>query len=183
MSEKPKILEFSPGIIGLLGFALTTIALSLYNANLIPTAGLTIGFAIFWGGMGQVFAGWIAFRQGDTFGGTAFMTYGLFWLGLALFFLLQLPHIGAEFGAWMLMWGILTLIYAATSIMLKARVLSVVLVLLTITFFMLSGAYYSGNPAVLHAAGYMGLITGIAALYLGLAIFLNSTSKRKLVPE
>ncbi|MFP3138148.1 MAG: acetate uptake transporter [Nitrososphaeria archaeon] len=173
--------KVNPGGLGLLGFALTTIVLSAHNAGLIPTTGLTIGYAVFWGGLAQVFAGWMNFRRGDTFGGTAFSTYGLFWLGLAFTLILGLHVSGPELGLWMILWGIVTLAYAAIAGMVKARVLTIVLILLTVTFFLLGiGGWVAASTI---AGGYVGLITGIAALYLGIAIVANATLGRTALPE
>ncbi|MFP3282510.1 MAG: acetate uptake transporter [Nitrososphaeria archaeon] len=173
--------KVNPGGLGLLGFALTTIVLSAHNAGLIPTTGLTIGYAVFWGGLAQVFAGWMNFRRGDTFGGTAFSTYGLFWLGLAFTLILGLPVSGSELGLWMILWGIVTLAYAAIAGMVKARVLTIVLILLTITFLLLGiGGWVAASTI---AGGYMGLITGIVAMYLGIAIVANTTLGRTALPE
>ncbi|MFP3081329.1 MAG: acetate uptake transporter, partial [Acidilobus sp.] len=66
MSEKEPFAD--PSALGLWGFALTTIVLSLHNAGIIPTAGMTLAYAFFWGGMAQVFAGWMDFKRGNLLG-------------------------------------------------------------------------------------------------------------------
>ncbi len=173
----------NPGSLGLWGFALTTIALSFANAGIIRSVGMTLAYMFFWGGMAQVLAGWMDFRRGNMLGGTAFSTYGLFWIGLGFTLLLHLPVSGGEAGLWMFLWGVLTLIYAAASANAKAIVLTTVFVLLTITFELLAAANWTGSAAALHAAGWMGVITGLDALYLGAATILNGTSGRRVLPE
>ncbi len=177
-----------PSSLGLWGFALTTIVLSLHNAGIVPTAGLTLAYAFFWGGAAQVFAGWMDFRRGNMLGGTAFSTYGLFWIGLAMAFVLNswdpkaFPMSGGENGAWFALWGVVTLIYMVGAYMAKARVLASVLALLTVTFWVLSAAFFTGSAAITKAGGWIGLITGLDALYLGAALLVNWVAKRPALP-
>jgi len=70
----------NPAPLGLSGFALTTLVLSLFNAHIL-TAGsdVVIGLAAFYGGLAQLLAGILEWRAGNTFGYAAFFTYGAFW--------------------------------------------------------------------------------------------------------
>src|SRR5262249_31044279 len=67
-----------PGPLGLAGFAATTMVLSFVNAGLINAAAVNavLGLALFYGGLGQLIAGVMEYRRGNTFGVTAFCTYG-----------------------------------------------------------------------------------------------------------
>jgi succinate-acetate transporter protein len=77
MSEKTA----NPAPLGLLGFGMTTVLLNLvHNAQLRPIDGMIIGMGIFYGGMAQIVAGILEYKRGNTFGTTAFTSYGLFWL-------------------------------------------------------------------------------------------------------
>lgn len=71
-----------PGPLGLGAFALTTFMLSMFNAELVRGSGLPVvfGVALMYGGIAQVLAGMWEFRAGNTFGATAFTSYGAFWL-------------------------------------------------------------------------------------------------------
>ncbi|CAG8616317.1 1109_t:CDS:2 [Scutellospora calospora] len=79
----PKIAN--PGPLGLCGFALTTFVLSIHNAGSSDVAvpHITIGLALFYGGLAQLLAGMWEFKTGNTFGATAFSSYGAFWLSFA----------------------------------------------------------------------------------------------------
>ncbi len=71
-----------PAPLGLGAFAFTTFMLSLSNANVLK-AGAAIAFpaALWYGGIAQILAGMWEFRnKGNTFGATAFTSYGAFWL-------------------------------------------------------------------------------------------------------
>src|SRR5260370_19835444 len=75
----------TPAALGLGAFALTTFLLSVHNAMGVTREPLLVffGFAIFYGGLAQFCAGMWEFKTGNTFGATAFSTYGAFWLGVA----------------------------------------------------------------------------------------------------
>jgi succinate-acetate transporter protein len=52
----------NPGPLGLGGFALTTMTLSIYNAGILTdTSGLVIAVALFYGGIAQFIAGTLTF--------------------------------------------------------------------------------------------------------------------------
>src|SRR5258706_6560243 len=78
----------NPAPLGLSAFALTTFVLSASNAQFIfgtpppGTGAIVIGLAIFYGGIVQLDAGNQEFRNNNTFGATAFCSYGGFWLAL-----------------------------------------------------------------------------------------------------
>jgi len=77
MSEKAA----SAAPLGLLGFGMTTVLLSfVHNARLGPLDGMIVGMGIFYGGLAQIIAGVLEYKKGNTFGTTAFTSYGLFWL-------------------------------------------------------------------------------------------------------
>src|SRR5690348_4740211 len=75
----------NPAPLGLSGFALTTFVLSLVNAGILAekNTAIVIGLAVFYGGIAQLLAGMWEFRTGNTFGATAFTSYGAFWLSFA----------------------------------------------------------------------------------------------------
>src|SRR5579859_715251 len=78
----------NPAPLGLSAFALTTFVLSAINSGIAP-AGATniiVGLALFYGGISQMLAGMWEFKAGNTFGATAFTSYGGFWLALGIVF-------------------------------------------------------------------------------------------------
>jgi succinate-acetate transporter protein len=54
----------------------------MFNAELVRGAGepIVYGLALMYGGIAQILAGMWEFRSGNTFGATAFTSYGAFWL-------------------------------------------------------------------------------------------------------
>jgi uncharacterized protein len=72
----------NPGPLGLLGFGMTTILLNIHNAGFFPVSAMMLSMGIFVGGIAQVIAGILEFKKGNTFGMTAFISYGMFWITL-----------------------------------------------------------------------------------------------------
>ena len=69
-----------PGPLGLAAFALTTFVLSFTNPGIFKAEPVVFGLALAYGGVAQVLAGMWEFKKGNTFGATAFTSYGAFWL-------------------------------------------------------------------------------------------------------
>lgn len=74
----------NPGPLGLLGFGMTTVLLNLHNAGFLPLSIVMVAMGIAMGGLAQIIAGIRELCQGNTFAGTAFTAYGLFWWSLVL---------------------------------------------------------------------------------------------------
>lgn len=171
-----------PGPLGLAAFALTTFVLSFANAGLIPGGGVTVlGLALFYGGIGQVIAGVWEFANKNTFGATAFTSYGLFWMA-AWFLLTSGNKVDAGgVGLFFLAWGIFTLYMTFASIKTN-MVLLLVFIALTLTFFLLAIGEFASSESISHIGGYFGILTAILAFYGSFAGVLNSTFKRVVLP-
>jgi hypothetical protein len=77
----------NPAALGLAAFALTTWLLSMINAGWFSgdSMGMVLAVALAYGGTAQALAGLMEIPRGNTFGATAFLSYGAFWWSLALF--------------------------------------------------------------------------------------------------
>src|SRR5512136_3148041 len=82
----------NPAPLGLMGFGMTTVLLNIHNAGFFPLSAMVLAMGIFYGGIAQIIAGIMESRKGNTFGTTAFTSYGLFWLTLVG--LLVMPRLG-----------------------------------------------------------------------------------------
>jgi succinate-acetate transporter protein len=173
-----------PGALGLGAFALTTFVLSFGNAGFIPTAGSAVlGLALFFGGIAQFVAGIWEFANKNTFGATAFCSFGAFWMA---FWFLLVSHGDAAagpngVGLFLLAWGIFTL-YMTIAASKTNGVIFAVFIALTLTFFALAIGAFSGAAGVTHVGGYLGIVTAILAWYGSLATVFNSTAKRAVLP-
>jgi succinate-acetate transporter protein len=176
----------NPAPLGLMGFGMTTILLNLHNAGFFPFTSIIMAMGIFYGGIAQIIAGIMEFKKGNTFGMTAFISYGAFWL--SLIGILVLPHLGWAaggnepfLGVYLVIWGIFTLFMFFGT--LKAnRGLQVVFGSLVILFALLALGIFCENPAITHFAGYEGIFCGASAIYLAMAEVLNEQFGRHVLP-
>ena len=88
-------LTANPAPLGLMGFGMTTVLLNIHNAGFYPMNAMILSMGFFYGGIAQVIAGIMEWKKGNTFGTTAFTSYGLFWLSLVGIVLL--PKSGDNF--------------------------------------------------------------------------------------
>lgn len=176
-----------PGPLGLAAFAGTTFVLSVFNANIIGNAALeavVLPLALFYGGLAQLLAGMWEFRKANTFGATAFASFGAFWLSFAaLVRFVKLPAATAHeaVGLYLLMWAIFTAYMFVASLRTTAAVAGVFLTL-TITFVLLTIGELGQHPLWTKAGGWAGLITAAVAWYASFAGVTNSTWRRTVLP-
>ncbi|MBX6353197.1 MAG: acetate uptake transporter [Thermoflavifilum sp.] len=176
MSDSVRIAD--PGPLGLAGFGITTCILSLINAGVTSAEalGVVLGLALCYGGGAQLLAGMWEFRKGNTFGATAFTSYGAFWL--AFYFIIK-ANPGAGMGVFLLFFGILTFyLWFGTFYLNKA--LFFVFLTLWVAFLLL--ALHGFGVMGSQAGGWIGFICGLLALYTSAATVLNATAGREVLP-
>jgi succinate-acetate transporter protein len=168
-----------PAPLGLAAFALTTFVLMLSNTRIIPAdqAGAVLGLALAYGGVGQFVAGIWEFAKGNTFGATAFCSYGAFWV--SYWWLVE--HDAASLGAYLLAWGIFTLYMTVAASRVSGAVLAV-FALLALTFFLLAIGNFDQSVGWIKFAGWVGIATALAAWYTSFAGVTNFTFKRAVLP-
>ena len=158
----------NPAPLGLMGFGMTTVLLNLHNAGFFEVGAMIIAMGFFYGGMAQVFAGIMEFRKANTFGTTAFTSYGLFWISLGLIWILETSgFIGEDtnYLAWYLaMWGVFTAYMFIGTLKLN-RALQVVFGTLTILFFLLAIGRWADSEVITKIAGWEGIFCGLSAIY------------------
>lgn len=176
----------NPGPLGLMGFGMTTILLNLHNAGFFPLSSIVFSMGIFYGGIAQIIAGLLEYKKGNTFGVTAFTSYGAFWLTLVG--ILMLPKMGlaeasdAPFlGVFLGLWGVFTL-FMFFGTLCANRALQFVFASLTLLFALLAIGNFTGNHGLLTIAGYEGIICGASAIYLAMAEVLNAQFGRTVLP-
>jgi len=181
----PVVAPFAdPGPLGLAAFALTTFVLSFANAGIIPTAGAAVlGLALFYGGAVQLLAGLWEFANRNTFGATAFCTYGAFWM--AFWYLVatkgDVAAGSSGVGIFLIAFGIFTL-YMTVAALRTNLALIAVFAFLTLTFFALGIGAASSSEGLSHLGGWLGIITALLAWYTSFAGVTNSTFKRVVLP-
>jgi uncharacterized protein len=189
-----------PAPLGLAAFALTTFMLSGHNANFIPDL-MWVGLALFYGGVIQLLAGMWEFRNNNTFGSTAFSTYGGFWLGLGAFVVLaEATKLGgtltgkndvanglawfllsfAIFNFYMLLWSTRVNI-AVFGVFLTLQVTEV---LLAIGFWTASHRGVAPTGAEvgwIRAGGWAGIVTAAVAWYASAALVLAAMNNGRAI--
>jgi len=174
----------NPAPLGLMGFGMTTVLLNLHNAGLFKLNAMILAMGFFYGGIAQVIAGIMEWKKKNTFGTTAFTSYGLFWLTLVG--LVVAPTIGLaekadvlSMAAYLTMWGLFTL-YMFVGTLKLSRALQVVFGSLTLLFFLLAAGEYV--PIVHTIAGVEGIFCGFSAIYAAMAQVLNEVYGKKVLP-
>jgi succinate-acetate transporter protein len=175
----------NPAPLGLLGFGMTTVLLNFHNAGFYPLNTMILGMGIFYGGICQIIAGVMEWKKGNTFAGTAFTSYGAFWLLLVA--LITMPKVGlgtatseGAMAAFFFMWGLFTLVMFIGTLKLN-KALMVVFGSLVILFFLLCIRDATGSTVVGTIAGYEGIICGLSAIYTGLAQVINEVYGRTVL--
>lgn len=183
----------NPAPLGLMGFGMTTVLLNIHNAGFFELSTMILAMGVFYGGLAQVIAGIMEFKKGNTFGTTAFTSYGLFWLSLVA--LIVFPSMGwgqaaskMAMAAYLFMWGLFTCYMFIGTLNLN-RALQVVFLTLTILFWLLAlGDFMTaiGNTGLGRLigiiAGYEGIFCGFTAIYLACAEVLNEVYERTVLP-
>jgi len=175
----------NPAPLGLLGFGMTTVLLNLHNAGFFPMTSAILSMGIFFGGIAQVIAGVEEWKMGNTFGATAFTSYGFFWLSLVG--LIVLPKLGfttdsdASMAAYLGVWGIYSLFMLIATFKMS-RCLQLIFGTLVVLFLLLVIEKATGNQAIARIAGYEGILCGALAIYGGVAQILNEVYGRTVMP-
>ncbi|MEO7960012.1 MAG: acetate uptake transporter [Ginsengibacter sp.] len=176
----------NPAPLGLLAFGLTTVLLNLHNAGIFEMNSMILAMGIFYGGLAQIIAGIMEAKKNNTFGLTAFVSYGFFWLTLVG--LIVIPKLGwipaaseNAMIAYLVIWGIFTgLLFFGTLRISKA--LQFVFATLTILFFLLALGDATGSPTLKTFTGYEGIVCGGSAIYTGAGTLLNEMYGRQVFP-
>ncbi|MGH2565671.1 MAG: acetate uptake transporter [Ginsengibacter sp.] len=176
----------NPAPLGLFGFGITTVLLNLHNAGIIEMSSMILAMGLCYGGLAQIIAGIMESKKGNSFGMTAFVSYGFFWLSLVV--LVVMPKwgwIGATSTngmiAYLIIWGIFTFLLFIGTLRIN-RSLQFVFATLTILFFLLAAGEATGNASLKTFTGYEGIVCGASAIYAGAASLLNEVYGKTVLP-
>lgn len=176
----------NPAPLGLTGFGLTTILLNIHNAGFYPNNSMILGMGIFVGGIAQIIAGVLESKKNNTFGLTAFVSYGSFWLSLVAIW--ALPKLGiaslpdeTAMGFYLAIWGLFTFGMFVGTLRLN-RALQVIFGSLVVLFGLLALGDFTHNATIKTVAGYEGIFCGLSAFYAAMAQVLNEVYGRTVLP-
>jgi succinate-acetate transporter protein len=184
---RPAAAIADPAPLGLGAFALTTFILSAHNAGWAPDL-IWVGPALFYGGLAQLLAGMWEFRNRNTFGSTAFTTYGAFWLSLAAFVVLDLfgkvpkdVNFAHALGWFLLAFAIFNTYMLLWSTQVNAAIFGVFLTLEATEVILFIG-FFAANTTIIKIGGYVGVLTALVAWYTSAAGVINGMRGTPLVP-
>ncbi|MFI5998500.1 acetate uptake transporter [Streptomyces sp. NPDC051362] len=187
MSDSSTRVAVDPAPLGLAAFGATTLMLSLFNSGVRPSlAAVVLPTAFLFGGVMQLVAGIVEFRQGGTFGGTAFCSFAAFWMSYAVykrFIEPTLPPDQAHFatGLWVLPWAIVAF-YLTIATLRTSGVLLALFAAATTTLTILTISELLESTGLLRVGGATGLVTAALALYGSFAGLINTTWGRHIIP-
>ena len=184
-----EIKDITAGVaaLGLLGYGMPGVLAGLANAGIIQTGSITLSMAIFMGGFAMFTAGLMAWKKGDTYSMAAYSAFGLFWFSYAALLLLPVLGLAKDTGgagamaSYLALWGLFTLIMFIGSLKIS-RALQFVLGTLTLVFFLEAAGVATGNGMFTVIAGYVEVISGLAAIYTALAPVLNDLYGKTVAP-
>jgi uncharacterized protein len=167
--NKPQAGLANPAAVGLGAFGATTMLLQFHNLGFVGV-GAVMWLAFFFGGLAQLVAGFLEYRNGNNFGFAAFTTYGAFWIALGgIWMNAQLGFTaisGTDVGWFLVVFTLLTGIYFIGSLKQNSALAWVFLTLL-LGFILLDIGHLVPGAAVFNKIAAAELIVcALTAWYL-----------------
>lgn len=180
----------NPAALGLAGFSLANLLLSLINAGFLgeTTIPAVLPLALFGGGIAQLMAAIGEYQRGNTFGTTAFGSYGAFWLALWAFFSFRQTEFATPTAAnhalamFLLCWAIWTVLVWIASFRTTLVLNLLFLDLLGVFAFQAAGLGFD-NTTLVHVGGFLGILLSVIGFYAALEVVVNETFGRPLIPN
>lgn len=124
---------------------------------------------------------------GNTFGATAFASYGAFWLSFwayVVFYAGKVPagDAGTATGWYLISWGIFTTLMFLASFRTTTGLVAL-FALLAATFYLLGAGELAGSSGLGTVGGWVGIVTAAVAWYIALADVLEATFGRGVLPN
>ena len=160
--------------------------LNLHNAGLFGTSTMILAMGLCYGGVAQVIAGIMEWKKNSTFGVTVLTSFGFFWLSLVVLLLLpewttlKAPD-GTAMGWYLFCWGVLVCLFLVAALRIS-RALQIALASAAVLFFLLAIDHWTGSETLGKIAGWVGIWTGLTAIYLAVAQLWNDVWEREVFP-
>lgn len=187
-SEAPPatpIADLAP--LGLAAFSLTNFLIAIANAGWFDQTLTFVPLALIYGGFVQILVAMWEVRNNNTFGVLTFGSYGAFWFGFGLFFLLA-PSLGitqatenTAIGFTVLAWAIFTTYVWIASLGVNVGLFALFTTLM-IVWILLDIGFLAGAPVFIVAGGYAGIVLSVIGWYLSAAGLFSSVFGRNVLP-
>jgi succinate-acetate transporter protein len=175
-----------PAPLGFVGFGLTAILLGLHDARLVRIDSAWLAFGLTCGGVAQLAGAVVEWRRRNRVASLAFGGYAAFWLSLVALILaprfgLAAPSDHSATAAYLFFWGLFTVALFVGSFRTSLALMAT-LFLLTMLFLLLAFADATQSAGLTLAAGWVGIATGLGAVYVGAAETVNAVRGRTVLP-
>ncbi len=172
----------NPAVVGLAGFGLTTLLLQFHNLG-VSGLGPVVAMGFVFGGLAQLVAGFMEQKTGNNFGFAAFASYGSFWIGLGIIWLLNYFDIyatsGTDLGFYLVAWTLLTAIFWVGSLYIHSA-MTVTFSSLLLGFILLDFGHF-GFPVMNILAAVVLIFCAFSAWYMMAAIILNDITGKEFL--
>lgn len=185
-----KVVVADPTTLGLFGLAMVTLVASSQKLGLTDGLAFVLPWALFLGGAAQIIAAVFDFKHNNLFGATAFSAYGLFWVGMAMSWLIKLGCFGdtlastadtAQLGFVFFGYMVLTIVLTISGLKMS-KAMFFLLALIVILFLGL-GLDAFGCGHIWHTvAAWAELAISILTFYVLSAKYLNSYFGKTMLP-
>jgi len=173
----------NPGVVGLAGFALTTMLLQFHNVGWCGV-GPIVALGLIFGGLAQMIAGFQECKGGNNFGYSAFVSYGSFWIALGIIFIfnhLNIYHSSTTDVGWFLVgWTIYTFIMWIPAMKIHGA-MAITFTLLLIGFILLDIGHF-GYPEFVKIAGFELMLCALSAWYMMAHVIFAQVFGRDVLP-
>lgn len=190
-SKSVKIVVADPSAIGLFGLAMVTLVASTQKLGITNGLSFVIPWALFLGGIAQLYASIQDSKHNNVFGATAFGAYGLFWLGVGTSWLIQLGVFGKALASTVdpKQLGVAFVGYLIFSIFMTIgamethKVLFTIFVLIDVLFVGLALTTFGVAPETTHQiAAIAELLIALLSFYGAAAAVLNPHFGKVVLP-
>ncbi len=184
-----QIVVADPSALGLFGLAIVTLVASSQKMGWTSGTALIIPWALFLGGLAQVYAGINDAKKNNIFGCTAFFAYGLFWLAVALTWFItsgvfgetlqsgsDVKQLGFAFVGYLIFSVYMTIAATKTN-----KVLFVIFFLISLLFVGLSMTTLFHSEFGHTLAAYSEFCISMLSFYASAAHVINATFGREVV--
>ncbi|WP_394331706.1 acetate uptake transporter [Lutibacter oricola] len=172
----------NPAVVGLAGFGLTTLLLQFHNLGFIGL-GPVVSMGFIFGGLAQMIAGFLEQKMGNNFGFAAFVSYGAFWIGLGIIWMLNNSGVyvssHTDVGFYLVAWTLLTFIFWVGSLFIHTA-MAFTFTTLLVGFILLDLAHF-GFPELTTLAAYDLIVCALAAWYMMGATIINDVAGKALL--
>ncbi|GLI35229.1 hypothetical protein DAMNIGENAA_26620 [Desulforhabdus amnigena] len=166
---------------------MTTLLLQFHNLGWCGT-GIIFCTALAFGGGAQLIAGFQEFKCGNNFGYSAFVSYGAFWIALALIWLLADLNIGKHLGITANDIGFFLVGYTLYTLILWVGAMKIhgamawTFTTLVIGFVGLDLVFLADMKGILKAVAWDLVVCALLAWYMMAAVILNGLFGRPVLP-